>query len=69
IKVAPGKYEIVLDTDETKFGGFGNVDQSITYYPQRLGGISGSNFLQLYIPSRTALVFRRIPTPSIYDAE
>ena len=67
IQVGPGKYRLVLDTDDRKFGGFGNVDHSLIYYPQRMGGVSGSNWLKLYLPARTALVFKRIPPPSIYS--
>ncbi len=67
IKVSVGKYKIVLNTDNRIFGGFGNVDDSITYYPQRIGGITGSNLLKIYLPSRTALVFKQMPTPSIYE--
>ncbi len=67
IQVTQGKFKIVLDTDDKIFGGFGNVDHSITYFPQRLGGLSGSNWLKIYLPSRTALVFKRIPPPSIYN--
>jgi len=66
-QVASGKYEIVLDTDDPAFGGVGNVDHSITYYAQRMGGVSGSNWLKLYLPARTALVLKRIPPPSIYN--
>lgn len=67
IQVSPGKYQIILDTDDKKFGGFGNVDNTIIYYPQRMGGVSGSNWLKLYLPARTAIVYKRIPPPSIYS--
>lgn len=67
IQVAPGKYEIILDTDDKRFGGFGNIDHSIHYYPQRMGGVSGSNWLKLYLPPRVALVIKRFPSRSIYD--
>ncbi|MBN1951342.1 MAG: alpha amylase C-terminal domain-containing protein [Bacteroidales bacterium] len=67
IQVIPGKYRLVLDTDEKKYGGFGNVDHAITYFAERHGGVSGSNWLRLYLPSRTALVFKHIPPPSIYE--
>jgi 1,4-alpha-glucan branching enzyme len=67
IQVPPGKYQLILDTDEMRFGGFGNIDHSVTYYPQRMGGVSGSNWLKLYLPPRIALVFKRVPPPSIYD--
>jgi len=65
-QVTPGKYDIVLDSDDPLFGGVGNIDHSINYYAQRMGGVSGSNWLKLYLPARTALVLRRIPPPSIY---
>jgi 1,4-alpha-glucan branching enzyme len=68
IQVAPGKFKLLLDTDDKAFGGFGNVDHSLTYFPQRIGGVSGTNWLKLYLPARTALAFKRIPPPSIYDA-
>jgi 1,4-alpha-glucan branching enzyme len=66
INTPPGKYNIVLDTDDKKYGGFGNIDHSLTYYPQRVGGISGTNWLKIYIPARTALVFKRILPPTVY---
>jgi len=68
IQVSPGKYQLLLNTDDPLFGGFGNVDHSIAYYAQRAGGISGSNWLKLYIPSRTAQVFKRMSPPSIHEA-
>ncbi len=67
IQVKPGKFNIVLDTDDPSFGGSGNVDHSISYYAQRMGGVSGSNWLKLYLPARTALVLKRIAPPSIYN--
>jgi 1,4-alpha-glucan branching enzyme len=66
IQVPPGKYIVSLDSDDKKYGGYGNVDHKLTYYPQRLGGISGSNWLKLYLPARTAIVFKRVPPPSVY---
>ena len=67
IQVAPGKFSIVLDTDDPAYGGSGNVDHSITYFAQRMGGVSGSNWLKLYLPARTALVLKRMAPPSIYE--
>jgi 1,4-alpha-glucan branching enzyme len=66
INTPPGKYNIVLDTDDKKYGGFGNIDHNLTYYPQRIGGISGTNWLKIYIPARTALVFKRVLPPTVY---
>ena len=67
IQVTPGKFSIVLDTDDPAYGGTGNVDHTITYYTQRMGGVSGPNWLKLYLPARTALVLERMAPPSIYN--
>jgi len=66
IQAPAGKYKIVLDTDDKKYGGFGNIDHSITYYTQRVGGISGPHWLKIYIPARTALVFKRTLPLTVY---
>ena len=53
----PGEYQIILNTDDLKFGGHGRIDNSITY-------IARSNheghFLSVYNTNRTALVLKRI---------
>lgn len=67
LQVTPGKYKVALDSDDPQYGGFGNIDHSVSYYPQRMGGVSGSNWLKLYLPSRTAIVLKRIPPKSIYE--
>jgi len=67
IQCHPGRYRLLLDTDDKKYGGFGNIDHSVGYYTQRIGGVSGANWLKLYLPSRTALVFKKLPTHSVYD--
>ena len=63
ITAPKGSYHIILDSDETTFGGFGLVDDSTKHQtlpanseeelPQEL------EHLSLYLPSRTALVLRR----------
>ncbi|MBN2350101.1 MAG: alpha amylase C-terminal domain-containing protein [Bacteroidales bacterium] len=66
IKVKPGRFKIILNTDSVQYGGYGNIDETITYYPQRNPKISGDNILKLYIPSRVGLVLKHIPTPRVY---
>ncbi|MBN2275019.1 MAG: alpha amylase C-terminal domain-containing protein [Bacteroidales bacterium] len=66
IKVEGGKYKTVLNTDNEKYGGFGNVDESIIHYTQRSGKISAPDYLKLYMPSRTGMVLRHLKTPKIY---
>lgn len=68
IRVSLGKYSIVLDSDDLLYGGFSRVDKSMVYYAQSYGRLSstGANYLTLYLPSRTAQVYKKIPTPKIY---
>jgi len=66
IQAQPGKYSIVLNTDNPAYGGKGHVDETISYFA--LGGtkLNSPPYLKMYIPSRTGLVFRKIPTPKVY---
>jgi 1,4-alpha-glucan branching enzyme len=66
IRVEGGKYQTVLNTDNPKYGGFGNVDESIVHYTQRQGKISGPDYLKLYLPSRTGMVLKHLETKKIY---
>ena len=56
--VKKGAYEVVLDTDKIRFGGFGFSDDSITHFTQS-SHLKNKEWLKLYIPSRSALVLRR----------
>ena len=51
-----GEYQMVLNTDAPEFGGFGNVDQSISYTSRPQGGKTS---VRLYLPSRTAVVLKK----------
>jgi len=64
IPVRPGKYRIVLNTDNNAFGGQDRIEEAMTYYPE-VKGIQTTPWLKLYLPARTGLVFRRIPSPGI----
>jgi 1,4-alpha-glucan branching enzyme len=64
----PGKYSILLNTDSIKFGGNGLVDEEMVYYTSSADNrILHNNYLKLYIPSRTGMVFSRLPSKSVYD--
>ena len=57
-----GKYRIVLDTDDKLFDGFNRIDRSTVYLSMRKAERSIINaplYLYLYLPSRTALVFKK----------
>ena len=63
-----GKYSIVLNTDSAIFGGYNLVNESMTYYTTFYGDkIMYNNHLNIYIPSRTGLVFRKEPSRKVYD--
>jgi len=47
-------YEVVLCSDDYKYGGFGNVAH-MTYPCKKF---DGQNFIELYIPARTAIVLK-----------
>jgi 1,4-alpha-glucan branching enzyme len=67
-QVNPGKYEVVLNTDSPNFGGNGLVDEKMIYFTTNIDQKHMiNNFLKLYIPARTGLIFKRIPTKSVYD--
>jgi 1,4-alpha-glucan branching enzyme len=49
-----GDYKIVLCSDDARFGGFDRVDSDMTYPTQE------NEKLSIYLPSRTAMVMRKI---------
>ncbi len=50
-----GEYEVILHTDNPKFGGYGRLDESITYPASRRGD---AYFLRIYATNRTAIVLK-----------
>jgi 1,4-alpha-glucan branching enzyme len=48
-----GNYHHLINTDETKFGGFNRIDSRVSY------PISENGSLKIYLPTRTALVLKR----------
>jgi len=55
----PGKYSVVLSSDEKRFGGFDNVSLGGEYLTTPLEWNGRKNFLQVYIPSRTSLILAK----------
>jgi 1,4-alpha-glucan branching enzyme len=59
--LSKGDYKVVLNTDSTKYAGCGRLDDSITYTcdfrPEKYNMILK---LFIYLPSRTAIVLRKI---------
>ncbi|KAG9018996.1 alpha-1,4-glucan branching enzyme [Tulasnella sp. 427] len=59
----PGDYKIVLSSDDKQYGGWDRVSLSSTFVTTALEWNNRKNFLQVYIPSRVALVLA--PTSTI----
>lgn len=53
----PGKYQIILNSDDKKYGGHGRVDNSLIY--ESFTNF-GPEFLSLYLTNRTCLVLKRL---------
>jgi 1,4-alpha-glucan branching enzyme len=61
ILVEPGCYKAALDTDAKMFGGFGLADDSVEHLTQydSLYAEHNKEWLKLYLPARSAQVFKR----------
>ncbi|MCE5346987.1 MAG: alpha amylase C-terminal domain-containing protein [Bacteroidales bacterium] len=65
-----GRFRIVLDSDDPLFGGFSRIDRNKIYLSIRKAErnmTSAPLYLYLYLPSRTALVFKEEPAPKATD--
>ena len=60
--VPEGKYEVVLNTDATEFGGNGFADDSVEHFTNfdPLLKKDGKGWLMIYVPARSAVVLRRV---------
>lgn len=56
----PGEYNVVLSSDSPRFGGYGNIDESVAHFtvPDPLYSPLGLGWLKLYLPARSALVLK-----------
>ncbi|KAL4734191.1 1,4-alpha-glucan-branching enzyme [Aspergillus similis] len=50
-----GTYRVVLDTDDQAFGGLGRINQETRFFTTDMEWNGRRNYLQVYIPTRTAL--------------
>ena len=65
-----GRFRIILDTDDRVFGGFNRIDRTKVYLSIRKAERNIINvplYLYLYVPARTALVFKREPVRKATD--
>lgn len=63
--VDAGKFRVVLNTDDPKFGGNGLTDDTIVHYSQPDAQAAPGQQLRLYLPARTAQVLERIPVKRV----
>ncbi|KZT58829.1 glycoside hydrolase family 13 protein [Calocera cornea HHB12733] len=52
----PGKYKVILSSDEKKFGGFDRIDVNGEYFTTPMSWNNRANWVQVYVPLRTCLV-------------
>ncbi|MBQ2916562.1 MAG: alpha amylase C-terminal domain-containing protein [Clostridia bacterium] len=52
----PGEYTVVLSTDDEKFGGWDRIEH-MTYPTKKF---DGKHYVELYLPARTAVVFKEL---------
>ena len=55
-----GEYSVLMSTDNPDFGGYGNIDETITHstHPDELYAPHGVEWLKLYLPARSAMVLK-----------
>jgi 1,4-alpha-glucan branching enzyme len=56
----PGKYKIVLSSDEKRFGGHERLDMNSEYFTTDMEWNGRRNYLQAYVPSRVVLVLGKV---------
>lgn len=55
-----GTYQAILSTDDKEFGGFDRVNKETKHITDPLGYCGRRNFVQLYLPSRTAVILAKV---------
>ncbi|CAG9820624.1 unnamed protein product [Phaedon cochleariae] len=55
-----GEYRIILSTDDKEFGGFDRIDKSVKFSTHPEGYCGRRNYVQVYIPSRTAIALAKV---------
>ncbi len=67
IPTAPGKYKVLLNSDNPEYGGFDRIETSTLHFTEPVGGNPNNGHqLKLYLPNRTGLILKKIPTPRVH---
>ena len=58
----PGEYKVVLNTDDTRFGGFGLADDSVRHFTNfdPLYKKEKKEWLKLYLPARSGVILKKM---------
>ena len=58
-----GEYELVFDSDNPRYGGYGNIDEDVKHFTEHDGLYADAHlgWLKLYLPARSAQVLRLKP--------
>lgn len=56
VECSKGNYSIIIDSDDSLYGGKDNIEKNIEY---KSISENSSNFISIYIPARSALVLKR----------
>lgn len=65
LAVDQGKYQCVLSTDESRFGGYDHIDLSTVHRTTVERSFGLKQRLNLYLPARTAQVLKKLPVPRV----
>ena len=65
-----GEYVGVMNSDDPKYGGYGNIDNTVHHFTEadELYAKHGLGWLQLYLPARTVQVIKMVSAP-VEEAE
>ena len=66
-----GEYAGVMDSDDPKYGGYGNIDSSMHHFTEsdELYAKYGLGWLRLYLPARTMQVLKMVSEPVVVEPE
>ena len=67
VRCSAGKYEVILDTDDSKFGGQDRVDKTLSYRTTPEKTYAPDYMLKIYLPARTAQVLKRSLVKRVHD--
>jgi 1,4-alpha-glucan branching enzyme len=68
IACSPGKYSILLNTDNPAYGGKGHVDEQLHYFTRPVQTKHSDSYLMLYLPCRSALILKRMESQRVHES-